>query len=258
MGQKEQISKSYIENWHQLTQDYLLPEVRHALVVGSDEQENIGAGIAGLLRSSGDFITVEERDIDTLDLGNSTDVRNYPWSNHDTVVFANGQTNLAWIEDQTYSAIESVLVNKLMGTIFGVREFVKRTINFPVTKNIVMIGSMAAGSVLNGSSVYCAACAGLQHFARCVAWELAPKGYRVFLLNPSNVEGTPMTEATIEGLMEYRGLDREQAEEYWGAVRALPRWLKAGEIATIAHWLVTTPEAEWLSGVPLNLGGGLR
>lgn len=258
MGTKDAVSTNYIKSWQDQTRDYMMPDDRRAVIVGSNGSDNIGAAIASHFRSTKAFEEVAERDIDTLNLTVPEMVSEFPWIQYDTVVLANGQTSLNWIEDQSYDSIKSVLENKLMGSMYAVHEFVAQTLDEEFTKNIILIGSMAAGAVLNGSSVYCASCAGLQHFARCVAWELAPKGYRVFLLNPSNTEGTPMTEETIKGLMAYRGLNRIDAESYWGATRALPRWLQAGDIASIAHWLVTTPEAEWLSGVPLNLGGGLR
>lgn len=256
MGVKEQISGGYIESWHDRTDEYELPYVRHAIIVGSDGHSNIGYGITNALRDAG--FGTHERNINDLDLMNPQDVDNFQWEEFDTVVFANGYTHLDWIEDQTPDEVLKVVNNKLIATMFGVREFVAQTLQQSHQKNIVIIGSMAASSVLNGSSIYCAACAGVQHFARCIAWELAPKGYRVFLINPSNTEGTPMTEATIQGLMSYRGLDRKDAESYWGAVRALPRWLRREHIGDIVKWLVTEPSAEWLSGVPLNLGGGLR
>ena len=67
-----------------------------------------------------------------------------------------------------------------------------------------------------------------------------------------------MTETTIQGLMDYRQISREDAEAYWSATRALPRWLQAGEIGRIVGQLVTDRSMEWLAGCPLDLGGGVR
>jgi ketoreductase len=116
---------------------------------------------------------------------------------------------------------------------------------------------MAYKAVLNGSSPYCAAKAGLAHFARCLAWELAPKAFDVFCVHPSNTKGTPMTEETIKGLMRYRGLDRKEAEAYWGAVLPKWQWLLPENIADLVSFLVSG-KAEYLSGANLDMAGGQR
>lgn len=263
MGSKESIAAGYIEDWHARTRDWVVPDPRQALVIGVDPG-NIGAAIQESLCESDNedgeplFAKVQNRNIETLNIAHIEIVRSFPWHKYDTVVFANGETRLNWIEDQSCLDMVQVVRNKMEATMFGISEFVRQTIDQAWIKNIVVIGSMAYRSVLNGSAPYCAASAGLVHFARCAAWELAPKGYRVFIVNPSNTEGTPMTEATIKGLMKYRNLEREEAESYWGAVRALPRWLQVENIGEIVTALVTDDNFEWLSGTPLDLGGGLR
>jgi NAD(P)-dependent dehydrogenase (short-subunit alcohol dehydrogenase family) len=262
MGAKEHISGGYIDSWHALTKDWEVPDVedRAALVIGCREG-NIGEAIYNELSEAG-FGRVHSRDLNApalaVDIADNTDLRAIPFHKYDTLILANGETNLDWIEDQPLAKIDSVIRNKLTGSIKAVRMFASANMETPHIKHIVLIGSMAHRSVLNGSAAYCAACAGLNHFARCVAWELAPKGFRVFIVNPSNVEGTPMTEETIKGLMKYRGLERDQAEEYWSAVRALPEWLKREDIATIVNDLVCDEAYRWMAGVPLDLGGGTR
>lgn len=256
MGQKEEVSAGYIEAWHARTKDWQPAEKRRAHVVGSDGCGNIGSLIVDCLSSDPTFDAVYQTDKKAYD----PIVEHAPhyWDGLDTLVLANGRTNLDWIEDQPWDEIEMVIGDKLVASIHATSQFVERTIEDEHLKYIVFVGSMAHRAVLNGSAPYCAASAGLNHFARCVAWELAPKGYRVFIVNPSNTQGTPMTEETILGLMRYRDLDRAQAEEYWGAVRALPRWLQAVEIGTIVRELVTNRSMEWLAGCPLDLGGGTR
>lgn len=258
MRAKESVSASYIEGWHERTREYRPRGARNALVIGSDRTGNIGARIADALRYGTSIVSCDEYDIDDIDLGNPQEVKRFPWGEYDTIVLANGSTNLEWIENQRPEDIVSVMDNKLLGSMLATREFSRATMLHEHIKYIVFIGSMAHKSVLNGSAPYCAACAGLNHFARCTAWELAPKGYRVFCVNPSNVENSPMTEETIKGLMKYRNLDREEAEAYWSATRALPRWLHTDDIASIVRTLVTDESMEWLCGTPLDLGGGLR
>jgi NAD(P)-dependent dehydrogenase (short-subunit alcohol dehydrogenase family) len=268
MGSKEGISSGYIDSWHHVTKDWEVPEYedRAAFVVGC-RKGNIGEQIADELRNRG-FGQVHARDIAPtdgtwssklpFDLSNTKQLQETCFFPYDTLILANGMTNLDWIENQPLEKIDAVITSKLTASIKGVSEFARQTWDKECIKHIVLIGSMAHKSVLNASAPYCAACAGLNHFAHCVAWELAPKGFRVFIVNPSNVEGTPMTEETIAGVQRYRGITRAQAEEYWGAVRALPEWLTRDDIAGLVGDLVTDDKFRWLAGTPLDLGGGLR
>lgn len=262
MGTKEGISGGYIESWHHLTKDWEVPdtEERAALIIGR-RHGNIGDAIFDELSDLG-FARVHSLDINSsafpFDVNNESDLSTVTWAMYDTLILANGETNLDWIENQPLEKIQSVIDNKLTGSIKAVRMFAAANMEGEYIKNIVFIGSMAHKSVLNASAPYCAACAGLNHFARCVAWELAPKGFRVFIVNPSNTEGTPMTEETIQGIMKYRCLSRAQAEEYWSAVRAIPEWLAREDIGKLVGRLVCDEEMRWLAGVPLDMGGGIR
>ena len=175
----------------------------------------------------------------------------------DTVIFVNGQTHLDWIENQTYDQISSAVFNTLTATVHGVSQFVKATLDLPYRKNIVMVGSMAYNHVLNGSAPYCAAKAGLQHFANCMAWELAPKNYDVFCVHPSNVEGAPMSLQTIRELMRFRGLTETEAHEYWSAHLPRERWLQMDDIGSIVAELVSG-RMSYMSGSPVELAGGQR
>lgn len=237
---------------------------RHAAVVGCNPG-NIGHHIADSL-SELFPVTMYDRspvlgaDVNRLDAmeGAPNGGWNGSWEPFDTLVLANGYTNLAWLEDQDELYIHRAVNDNLLASMLATKRFVRDTKFKPWLKYIVYVGSMAYRNVLNGSAPYCAAKAGLNMFARCAAWELAPKGYRVFIVHPSNTEGTPMTEKTIQGLMRYRNLDREEAEAYWGAVRALPAWLQPWDIGRIVQWLVTDVSAEFLTGNPLDLAGSTR
>src|SRR4051812_28380925 len=211
---KEQISRSYLE---ETKAKYLTGDeprsVRRATVVGSDSFDdrsgNIGWAISDKLRHS--FDVVFEFNRTTL---NKSLV---PYDVCDTLVLCNGFSWLDWIENQPDDKITQAINDSLTTSIVQTKRFVQQTLDKPGPKYIVYIGSMAYRSVLNGSAPYCAAKAGLAHFAKCVAWELAPKNYNVFCVNPSNTEYTPMTAHTIRGLMRYRNLSRDDAERYWGA-----------------------------------------
>lgn len=231
---------------------------RRALVVGSDREHNIGAMIADSLVIANEFFEVHEVDKEQVNVSLPSDLEVLDFGRYDTLVLANGATKLRWLEDFSPLETASIIEDTLVGSIFATQEFVRKTIEKPYLKNIVFIGSMAHRAVLNASSPYCAAKAGLAHFARCAGWELTPKGYRVFTVHPSNTEGTPMTEETIRGIEEYRGVDRRTAENYWGAINLMPRWLCPEDIGEVVRWLVTEDAAQFLSGSDIELKAGLR
>jgi len=177
--------------------------------------------------------------------------------NYTALVMCHGYTHLGWLEDQDPVQVHKQITVNLLGSIMMVQSFVNATLKSETKKAIIMIGSMAHNNVLNGSSVYCASKAGLNMFARCAAWELAPKGYDVFIINPSNTEGTPMTEDTIQGLQRYRGLSRGEAEAYWGAVLPRAKWLQPDNIADLVTFLLSG-DGSYLSGATLDMPGGQR
>ena len=225
---------------------------RNILVVGA-QGTNIGAAIADRLRKEETTQYVVETYKEKHDYAKPSAFA----LDYDAVVFANGYTHLDWFENQPLKEIEQVISDSLMASIVGAHSYVKDAIDMPYQKDIVFIGSMAYRNVLNGSAVYCAAKAGLAHFARCLAWELAPKAFNVFCVHPSNTEGTPMTEQTIEGLMRYRDLSRKTAEAYWGAVLPKQKWLQKEDIAETVAFLLSG-KADYLSGANIDMAGGQR
>lgn len=230
-------------------------EERWATVAGAyAPSRNIGWRIAQRLME-------EEFRVSCIDRQSGVDIAEAPLANRfeqiDTLVLAQGSMWADWIEDQTDVHIINVLDDVLFASMRATAEFVRQTIDKPYLKYIVYVGSTAHARVLNASSTYCAAKAGLDMFSRAMAWELAPKGYRVFIVHPSNVEDTPMAEATIQGLQRVRGIDREQAEAYWGALNVLPRWLNADDVAEVVAWLVSG-KIDHLSGASLDLWAGQR
>ena len=251
--EKSEISQNYIEDMKD-KQSFVHRTIRNALIVGA-EVGNIGGAIAERLRLPGvgfqHVVEVDKRHHDFAKPFGKFAV------DFDVAVFANGFTHLDWFEDIPLEKINQIISDSLTASIVGAQSFVKDTINMPWQKNIVFVGSMAYRNVLNGSAVYCAAKAGLAHFAKCLAWELAPKGYNVFCVHPSNTEGTPMTEETIQGLMRYRGLSREEAEAYWGAVLPKNKWLQPEDIAETVNYQVSG-KADYLSGANIDMAGGQR
>jgi NAD(P)-dependent dehydrogenase (short-subunit alcohol dehydrogenase family) len=178
-------------------------------------------------------------------------------SETDVLILCHGALHVDWLENAPMEKVKEVVDVNLTGTINMIQQFVRSTIEAPHKKKIISIGSMAYRNVLNGSAAYCASKAGLAHYIRCAAWELAPKGYDVYCVHPSNTEGAPMSEDTIQGIMRYRNLDRKSAEAYWGAVLPREKWLQPNDIADVVKFLVEGNSA-YMSGSQIDLGGGQR
>ena len=234
--------------------------VHHNAVVVGANKDNIGEAIVRRFNGSDLFDNTWAPDISMLDVKWDVDARDYftRGSDVDVLVLSHGYTALDWIENMNPREIEEIVSVNLTGTILAVQAFVQATLDKPFRKRIIVIGSMAYRAVLNASAAYCAAKAGVAHFVRCMGWELTPKGFDIFAVHPSNTENTPMTEKTIRELARFRQLDIEDARAYWASTNLMPRWLSAGDIAEVCHWLATTEAAAWLSGQQIDLPGGVR
>lgn len=262
MGLKEEVSSHYTETVkHVFGNQAATPffKKRRAIVTGATKENSIGQAIAHNFRVQG-FESVLTPSPNGLDVTNANNCWSYFQENYnaDTLVLSHGVTHLDWFEDQTPKDMEEVVTVNLLGTMYATQSFIQATLSHTYTrKHIVIIGSMAHNHVLNASAPYCASKAGVAHLVRCLGWELTPKGYYVFGVHPSNVQGTPMTEATIQGIQEYRHINREQAEEYWGAVNLMPEWLTASHIAEVVATLVHGDRG-YQSGTNIELTGGQR
>ena len=247
---KEKISSSYMEEMKKIHADKPYRDFPNVIITGAANKDSIGESIVNTL--------LESEKIGSLKKVFS-DVRSsdFVFSGIDTLIMCHGALHMDWLEDAPEEKIKEVLDVNLYGSIRLVKQFVNQTINENWRKQIISIGSMAYRNVLNGSSAYCASKAGLAHFMKCAAWELAPKGYDVFSIHPSNTEGTPMAEETIKGLMRYRDLTRQEAEGYWSAVLPKENWLQTKDISDLVKFLLLE-NSEYLSGTNIDLGGGQR
>jgi hypothetical protein len=184
---KAQISSSYIEDCKRL-----FPATENtpgsALIVGA-RPGNIGWAIQENLMLEGwraRSFSSETWDRAEISRGDGA------------LILANGTNHLDWVEGFSTVNAMKVINDSFTESVLTAQNFVRRTLGTPYRKKIVFIGSMAYRNVLNGSSVYCAAKAAIAQYSRCLAWELAPKGYDVFCVHPANTLDTPMTEETIK------------------------------------------------------------
>jgi len=249
MTVKGDISAGYLTELRQKHGHKKLPVGLHVLLTGDSKPGSIGEYIRLAL-------TKHQAHVESSNI----DVRHYirlPPEKYNTLIMAHGAMHLDWLEVAPMEALENVVNVNLTGTIRLVQAFVRSTLDNPTRKTIIGIGSMAHKAILNGSAAYCASKAGMVKFLQCAAWELAPKGYDVYIINPSNTAGTPMTEQTVRGLMRYRDMTREQAEEYWNDSPLREQILQPQEISDLVLFLLSG-RAPYLSGACLDLGGGQR
>jgi NAD(P)-dependent dehydrogenase (short-subunit alcohol dehydrogenase family) len=184
-------------------------------------------------------------------------IEDFDFKEFNGLVMCHGYTYMDWLENISDEEIQKIIDVNLFGSIRLIKQFVRHTIDEPYRKKIISIGSMAHNKILNGSAAYCASKAGLNMFIRCAAWELAPKGYDVYIIHPSNVVDTPMARDTIKHLMRYRNLTEIEANAYWSANNPRETFLTKEEIVRHVEYILRN-DVEYLSGCPIELAGGQR
>lgn len=116
--------------------------------------------------------------------------------------------------------------------------------------NIINICSIAATTVLSKTAFsYCTSKAGLDHFTRCIALELAPKGVRVNAINPGPVK----TE-----IIENTGVNAAVSKHIWDIMKkstALGRIGDAEEIADLVAFLASD-KARSITGSSITTDNG--
>jgi NAD(P)-dependent dehydrogenase (short-subunit alcohol dehydrogenase family) len=262
---KHQLHDKYVEaqlNAH----DVSYPEIRHGAIIGISPG-NIGEAIAERLFAREEWLSVAgtnkkahncwfpDQCIDFLTEAGQGDPGVI-----DTLIVCAATTHLDWFENYMLDDQVEVLHDTLLCPMVATQQFVRTTLHTPWVKHIAYIGSMAYTKVLNASAPYCAAKAGLAHFARCMAWELGPKGYRVFIVHPGNVLDSPMTKVTVEGIARYRDIGMEDAYAYWASAEPPMGFLSRHEIAAVVESLVTDENENWAHAVgsQIELAGGMR
>jgi NAD(P)-dependent dehydrogenase (short-subunit alcohol dehydrogenase family) len=252
---KEEVSGSYMEDQKDKHCSKKVPSSRKVLITGVSDG-NIGMSICEELDGFGDVHAFNSLDFDITHPDQAKRlIENFSYC--DTMILCHGRVNSDWIENMSSHETEKIIATNLTSHIDLVSHFARCTIDAPYKKTIIIIGSMASQAVLNGSSPYCASKAGLAHFFSCAAWELTPKGFDVFMINPGNVLDTPMTQKVIKDLSRYRGISLDAAKDYWGANSIRESLLTKSEIArTVRH--LAEGNSQYLSGSPINMSGGQR
>jgi len=256
---KEQVASSYTSQMQKL-HGHKRERCLQAVVTGSNQRDNIGAEIASLLgdneyavlQPSTDYDLATPVSLDRIFADHDTFI-----DNGDTLVMCQGYVYLDWLEQQPEPEVERIVLNNYTSVVLTLRRFVRATINNPYRKRIVVIGSMSHRNIFNGSAVYDGAKAGVAHYVRCAAWELASKGYRIFALHPGNVQDTPMARKVVQHIAQYRGLSHEEALAYWHAVEPTGDRMYPLDVAKVVEWLVSG-DADHLTGTSIDMSMGVR
>lgn len=248
---KSEISSSYLSMMKSKHGSKPYPQTIKALVTGWRNEHSIGRAIYDRVKRLWGHCATFDGDVREWRLSDNENIASF-----NTLIMCHGVMHLDWLEDVAYFKMEEIIAVNLTGSISLMQKFVQATLDAPHRKKIISIGSMAYKSVLNGSAVYCASKAGLAHFMRCAAWELAPKGYDVFSIHPSNTADTPMEAQTISGLERYRHMTTEQAVAYWKDSSIRPMLMK-DDICDLVEFLLRDRSGQ-LSGSDFHLAGGQR
>lgn len=251
MGTKEEVSNNYMSDLKRTYGD--LPTVPSAKIVitGAWNDGSIGKEIAAAFDPAKVLVLSKNFDI-------RYDIESIDLSAFDTLIMCHGVMRLDWLEDVSPAIVSDIVDINLTSSMKMVSSFVRSTINsVPIRRKIISIGSMAYKAVLNGSSAYCASKAGLAQFMKCAAWELAPKGYDVYSIHPSNTEDANMSRETIVNLARYRNISLDAAKAYWAANNPRNEFLSKQEISDLVQFLCSG-KAAYLSGANLELAGGQR
>lgn len=136
------------------------------------------------------------------------------------------------LDEITIDTFDKVMSTNLRAPVYMTHLAAKHLIN---TKgNIVNISSVTALRVLSRNSyAYSTSKAALDHFTRCIALELAPKGVRVNGVNPGPVK---------TDIIENMGVREEIQGRIWESMRkttALGRIAEPEEIADLVAFLVS-------------------
>ena len=153
-----------------------------------------------------------------------------------------GNARASLIADCSEEQWDETIGVHLKGTFLCTREFARRAKEGNEGGAIVNLSSINHSHASEGTADYSAAKAGISHFTRIAALELAPYGVRVNAVAPGGTN-TPMAERHVA------------MREEFVARTPLGRFGEVDDIAKAVLFLVSD-QAAWITGVTLPVDGG--
>jgi len=120
---------------------------------------------------------------------------------------------------------------------------------------VLNISSMTYRVPQRCTSLYCASKAALSQMTKVMARELAPKGWQINAFAPGKILGTRMTAMVDAQVLDLRGWEREDADEYAKGLVPMGRFMLLEEAADIAVYTLTAPS--YINGTTIEAFGGL-
>lgn len=223
------------------------------LIIGAREG-NIGDGIREATTDAGWMVWTHDSSLPQGGYGVPV-IRDERWEESSALVVSLGAVSMEPFSELGAGQIRNVVNACLTIPLEIVSQYVK--MRKEQGGKIILIGSYAHRHPFTNGVPYCAAKAGLDMAGKTLGWELTPKGYRTHVVHPYHVPSTPMWEMVQSGVMENRGMDREEADAYAFKDNRMSL-MDPYEIGVMVNMLCTLPEADWLSGTNLELFGGTR
>jgi NAD(P)-dependent dehydrogenase (short-subunit alcohol dehydrogenase family) len=230
---------------------------RHVLVLGTNPAKtNIGSAIERALAQHVNTTGLYIRNL--VSVPTERDFDKYLCTD---LVVACGLTVMKPFETYRDHDVSDVIEACLTTPMIAARRWARVVLDSPLLDircNLVFIGSYAHDHVLTNSAPYCAAKAGIDMAARCLAWELTGRDINVFVVHPHSVQETPMTEDVLDTIAFQKGLSELDALRYWERNMRLGQRLTKDEIGAVVTSLILDPWTPHMSGNSIELYGGER
>lgn len=159
------------------------------------------------------------------------------------LVLASGVPLRGPLMQLTPADIEATLVTNLIGPMLLIRRLLEG--RWEPSATITAVGSISATRSLPNRSVYSGSKAGLEHFCRSLASEVAPRGIRVNVVSPGVID-TP-----------FLGEDQPQLQAWVSTHVPQARVGTAEDVANVVRYL-TQEAPPYVTGARIAVDGGVE